>query len=242
MSDRQRVKALFDQALEIAPGERTAWVANACAGDDELRAELERWLRAEASLGDFLESVPAPVAQTVAAATAHDDPQRFGPWRVLRALGAGGMGQVWLGERDDGQFEQRVAIKQVAWPTQDLIRRFGEERRILARLDHPNIARLIDAGMDVRGAPYLVMEYVDGEPITPWAHAHGLDLAARVRLFLPVLEAVQSAHSQLVVHRDIKPGNVLVDAHGTPKLLDFGIARLLDDPQTEAARTRTVLR
>ncbi|MBS0460957.1 MAG: serine/threonine protein kinase [Proteobacteria bacterium] len=242
MSDRQRVKALFDQALEIAPGERTAWVASACTGDDELRAELERWLRAEASLGDFLESVPAPVAQTVAAATAHDDPQRFGAWRVLRALGAGGMGQVWLGERDDGQFEQRVAIKQVAWPTQDLIRRFGEERRILARLDHPNIARLIDAGMDVRGAPYLVMEYVDGEPITPWAHAHGLDLAARVRLFLPVLEAVQSAHSQLVVHRDIKPGNVLVDAHGTPKLLDFGIARLLDDPQTEAARTRTVLR
>ncbi|MBS0589136.1 MAG: serine/threonine protein kinase [Proteobacteria bacterium] len=241
MADRTRLKDLFDQAIEVAPHERAAWIAQVCGDDAELRAALERWLRADGAFEDFLQAPPAALTQIVAAALADGAPQRFGAWRVLRSLGAGGMGKVWQAERDDGEFEQRVAIKQVAYPTQALMQRFRQERRILARLDHPNIARLIDGAVDVLGVPYLVMEFVDGQAITAYANERGLDPHTRAKLFLPVLDAVQSAHSQLIVHRDIKPGNVLVDTHGTPKLLDFGIAKLLED-DGGAARTRTALR
>ncbi|MFI4969981.1 MAG: protein kinase [Lysobacterales bacterium] len=151
------------------------------------------------------------------------------------------MGEVWLAERSDGEFEQRVAVKQLAYPTPGLLQRFRQERQILARLEHPNIARLIDGGVDADGAPYLVMEYVEGVPITDFAQAHALDLPARLRLFLRVCDAVQYAHQNLVVHRDLKPSNIFVSEDGTPKLLDFGIAKVLATTD-EAAATQTVAR
>lgn len=223
-----RVAVLFDQALDVADAERSAWIERACAGDAELRTELDRLLRADQRAGDFLERPPVAVVTAMAAvAQSQSPPRQFGAWRVLRQIGVGGMGEVWLGERADGQFEQRVAIKQVAYPTPGLLQRFRQERQILARLEHPNIARLIDGGAAADGAPYLVMEYVEGVPITAYVRSRELDLRARLQLFLRVCGAVQYAHQNLIVHRDLKPSNILVAADGTPKLLDFGIAKVL---------------
>jgi serine/threonine-protein kinase len=237
--DRRRAD-LFDRCIELPPGERGAFLDDACAGDATLRAEVERLLRADAHAQGFMEHPPADTRQwhedTVAA-----QPTSFGAYRVVRRLGAGGMGEVWLAERGDGEFEQRVAVKQVAWPTPGLLQRFRRERQILARLEHPSIARLIDGGVGTDGTPYLVMEYVEGLSITDHAREHALDAAARLRLFLRVCEAVQFAHRNLVVHRDLKPSNILVDADGAPKLLDFGIAKVLTDTDGQAP-TQTAAR
>lgn len=164
-------------------------------------------------------------------------PGRFGPFRPLRLLGSGGMGEVWLCERDDGEVEQRVAVKRVRHADARLIERLREERRILARLEHPNIARFIDAGVDATGTPWLAMEYVDGISLTDWCQQRELDLRGRLRLFLKVCAAVDHAHRHLVVHRDLKPSNILVNGEGEPKLLDFGIARLLDGSAAEATQS-----
>jgi len=161
-------------------------------------------------------------------------PGRIGPWRLVRLLGSGGMGEVWLGERDDGTVEQRVAVKRVRADVPQFGARLREERRILARLEHPNIARFVDAGVDEGGAPWLALEYVDGMTITDWCRRTSPSLHQRLQLFLKVCAAVDHAHRHLVVHRDLKPGNVLVDAAGAPKLLDFGIAKLLDGSGREA--------
>jgi serine/threonine-protein kinase len=161
-------------------------------------------------------------------------PSRIGPWRLLHIIGSGGMGEVWLGERDDGTVEQRVAIKRVRADLPQFGARLREERRILARLEHPNIARFVDAGFDEAGAPWLALEFVEGATLTDWCRAKAPPLADRLRLFLKVCAAVEHAHRHLVVHRDLKPGNVLVDASGEPKLLDFGIAKLLDGSGREA--------
>ncbi len=160
-------------------------------------------------------------------------PARIGPWRLRHVLGTGGMGEVWLGERDDGTVEQRVAIKRVRADLPQFGARLREERRILARLEHPNIARFIDAGLDENSSPWLALEYVDGVAITEWCSARALPLRDRLRLFIKVCAAVEHAHRHLVVHRDLKPSNVLVDAAGEPKLLDFGIAKLLDGSARE---------
>ena len=159
--------------------------------------------------------------------------ERIGPWRLVRRLGSGGMGDVWLGERDDGIVEQQVAIKCVRVPSQDFRDRLVSERRILARLEHPNIARFIDAGVDAGGSPWFALEYVEGEPITEWCAQRATPLRERLLLFAKVCAAVAHAHRHLVVHRDLKPGNVLVNAEGEPKLLDFGIAKLLDGSSDE---------
>ena len=238
--DRQRVIELFEQAVELEPGERVAWLACACAGDHEVRVEVERMLRIDAKAATFLESQPRLVANRFDT-EATNAPAQFGPWRVLSSIGIGGMGEVWLAERSDGEFEQRVAIKQLAYPTPGLLQRFRQERQILARLEHPNIARLIDGGVDAQGAPYLVMEYVEGVPITDHVRDRCLDLRARLRLFLRVCEAVQYAHQNLVVHRDLKPANIFVTATGEPKLLDFGIAKVLATTDAAAA-TQTAAR
>lgn len=161
----------------------------------------------------------------------------LGAWRLLRPLGRGGMGEVWLAERCDGQVEQQVAIKRVHARGATLVRRMQRERRALARLAHPHIARFLDAGVDEHGAPYLVMEYVDGEPIDQWCERTQASLAARVDLLIGIGEALVHAHRQLVVHRDLKPANVLVDGSGLPRLLDFGIARLLEDTGDGATDT-----
>jgi serine/threonine-protein kinase len=155
-------------------------------------------------------------------------PDRIGPWKLLRLLGSGGMGDVWLGERADGTVEHRVAIKRVRGASAAFAQRLEAERRILAKLSHPNIARFIDAGVDQTGAPWLALEYIDGETLNAWCDRVRPTLAERLRLFLAICAAVEHAHRHLVVHRDLKPANVLVDAAGVPHLLDFGVAKLLD--------------
>jgi len=190
------------------------------------RPEVERLLRF------------ARVAQTLAdnvgtAPVESSAPERIGPWRVLRLLGSGGMGDVWLGERADGTVEHRVAIKRVRGASFTFSQRLQAERRILARLSHPNIARFIDAGVDAGGAPWLALEYIDGISLADWLDRERPALRARLSAFLAICEAVDHAHRHLVVHRDLKPANVLVDAQGMPRLLDFGIAKLMDGPGGE---------
>lgn len=165
---------------------------------------------------------------TATATTPRTAPKRIGPWQLVRLLGSGGMGDVWLGERVDGAVEQRVAIKRVRSGARAFNQRLEAERRILARLTHPNIARFIDAGVDDDGAPWLALEYVDGVALTDWLDAAQPSLRERLALFLAIAGAVEHAHRHLIVHRDLKPANMLVEHNGTPRLLDFGIARLLD--------------
>jgi serine/threonine protein kinase/Tfp pilus assembly protein PilF len=217
---RARALALFAQALDQSVARREAFVAQACAGDGELADAVAALLRAHADSDGFLEPAPAPPTT----------PPQLGPWRLLEPIGAGGMGQVWLAQRIDGGFEQRVAIKVLASALgdPDTLRRAVSERQFLAWLDHPNIARVIDGGSTPDGQPYVVMEYVDGERIDRWCRQRQLDPRARVRLFLQVLAAVGAAHRALIIHRDLKPSNVLVTGDGTVKLLDFGIAKSLD--------------
>ncbi|HKK27943.1 MAG TPA: tetratricopeptide repeat protein [Gemmatimonadota bacterium] len=225
----RRLQELFDAALARPPSEREAFLEEACGDDAGFRERIERLLGAEASAsGEFLSG--AVRSATLAFGAAEDRAGvRLGPYRLVRELGHGGMGTVWLAERADAAYRARVAIKLVrgGFASPDLESRFRDERQILADLHHPSIAGLLDGGEAPDGTPYLVMEYVDGEPITDWAAARALPLRERLRLFLEVCDAVQHAHASLVVHRDIKPSNILVDADGVPRLLDFGIAKLL---------------
>ena len=239
-----RVATVFDGAMELAPDERAAWLAEQCAGDTQLRSEVERLLAADAASDDFLDR-PLPLQSVCDAAERSVDEADMagtllGSYRVLRLIGVGGMGEVWLAERADGEFEQQVAIKRLLYPTPELVRRFRHERRVLAGLKHPHIAQLHDGGVAPDGAPYFVMEYVEGEPITRWCDERGADLDTRLALFLQVCDAVQYAHRNLVVHRDLKPSNVLVDASGQVKLLDFGIAKVLESTE-EGEATQTLI-
>ncbi len=224
-----RSDALQDLAARIAAGELIdpAQVPADLIDTPELARMLSLARVAGALDANAATSAPLPAAP----------PERIGAWRVVRLLGTGGMGEVWLGERDDGTVEQRVAIKRVRADLPQFGARLREERRILARLEHPNIARFIDAGLDDSGAPWLALEYVDGVAITDWYRARALPLRDRLRLFIKVCAAVEHAHRHLVVHRDLKPSNVLVDAAGEPKLLDFGIAKLLDGSAHEITAT-----
>jgi non-specific serine/threonine protein kinase/serine/threonine-protein kinase len=226
----QRLNAVFDAAVALDARERPAYVARACAGDDALRAEVDRLVAAHEASATFIAESPAPA---LAARLLDDEARagrRVGPYRLVREIGRGGMGAVYLAEREDDAFRKRVAVKLVkrGMDTELVLRRFRDERQILASLDHPNIARLLDGGTTDDGLPYFVMEYIEGEPIDAWAASRGLTVRERLELFVQVCGAVAYAHAHLVVHRDIKPQNVLVTAEGVPKLLDFGIARLLD--------------
>jgi non-specific serine/threonine protein kinase/serine/threonine-protein kinase len=216
----EKIKEIVADAMELERGRRSAFVENACAGDAELQNDVETLLRADDPDSPVLDLDRAPA--------------RIGPYRIVREIGRGGMGTVYLGERDDGQFEQRVAIKVIkrGMDTDAVLRRFFAERRILARLQHPNITRLFDGGT-YEGRPYFVMEHLEGQPIVAYAREKALPVDARIRLFLAVCDAVDYAHGNLILHRDLKPGNILVDASGAPKLLDFGIAKLLDDAAPE---------
>lgn len=230
---------LFDAAQDIPPARRAAWIDAACAGDEALRQGLQRLLDAEARVDGILESGRLLLCEVIAEETLV--PSRFGPWHVLRSLGSGGMGDVWLVERNDAGFVQRAAVKQVAWPTPGLLQRFRNERQILARLEHPGIARLIDGGVDASGCPYLAMEYVAGARIDVWVRERKLDARAIVRLLLQVCDAMQFAHRNLVVHSDIKPSNILVGDDGKPRLLDFGIAWALSAGGEAETRSTTLL-
>ncbi|MGA9332884.1 MAG: tetratricopeptide repeat protein [Rudaea sp.] len=229
MTDPQRTLRIFEAALELDAHERTAFLERECGIDPGLRAEVQALLDADAAAGSFL-------AQPLSTTTDRSG-ERLGAYRLLHVIGSGGMGTVYRGERADGAYARPVAIKLLLFDAGDLRARFAIEQRILGALSHPHIANLLDIGVDSNGAPYLVMEYVEGRTITAFAHDQAMDIRARVRLFLKILDAVQTAHAHLIVHRDIKPGNVLVDAHGEPKLLDFGIAKLLGDGAASTTRT-----
>ena len=232
MTDWRRALDLFDRAVALDPAARAALLAAECGDDAALRREVDELVDADAQARDFL-AVPLSVCD---AGSADRSGEQLGAYRLVALVGMGGMGSVYRAQRADGAFDKPVAIKLLTFDAGDLRARFAREQRILGNLDHAHIARLLDVGRDVNGAPFFVMEYVDGEPIT--RHARALGLRARIELLLPVLDAVQAAHAQLVVHRDIKPGNVLVDRDGAAKLLDFGIAKLLDDA-ARSGHTRT---
>ncbi|HWC99571.1 MAG TPA: serine/threonine-protein kinase [Candidatus Sulfopaludibacter sp.] len=221
----QQIKQIVADALELDREVRGSFVASQCAGDDGLRREVETLLAGDVPDSNFL--------------ALDRTPERIGPYRVVREIGRGGMGTVYLAERDDGQFQQRVAVKVIkrGMDTDAVLSRFYAERQILARLQHPNITRLLDGGMfDAR--PYFVMEYLEGRPIVEYCREHALSVPARIGLFLQVCAAVEHAHRNLILHRDIKAGNILVDSGGVPKLLDFGIAKLLEE---DGATEQTVL-
>jgi serine/threonine-protein kinase len=227
-----QVQALFHAANEAGEEERARLLASE-EHDLSVREHVRRLLAARRETNDPLET---PALATMAPSLVG---QRVGPYYVTRRIGQGGMGAVYEGQRADGTVEQRVAIKTL-WRGADsdvLVRRFRTERRILAGLNHPNIAQFFDAGATESGTPYLVMEYVDGRPIDEHCDVHRLDLTSRLKLFLQVCEAVQHAHRTLIIHRDLKPSNVLVSTGGQAKLLDFGVAKLLDDPRTEGTLT-----
>ena len=233
----QDLEELFHAALARPTADRVVFLAGACDGDAELRAEVERLLEAHHHASAFVGGAVAGIERVAAALPANG--RQIGVYRIVRELGRGGMGTVYLGERADAQFEMRVAIKLIkrGMDSDAVLQRFRHERQILAGLDHPNIARLLDGGTTDDGLPYFVMEYVDGEPIDQYCRTRQLALDQRLHLFRDVCAAVSYAHQHLVVHRDIKPSNILVTTDGVPKLLDFGIAKLLDpgeEPSTLA--------
>ncbi|MDQ3627077.1 MAG: serine/threonine-protein kinase [Verrucomicrobiota bacterium] len=226
----ERVAELFDAAVTLAKPERTKFLEQECADDPELRAEIESLLAADEEDSEFMEDSPLEVPRELfAEMTTELSGEKFGAYRIIREIGRGGLGTVYLGQRADEAFEKEVAIKAVrrGLDTEDILRRFRAERQILAQLDHPNIARLIDAGSTEEGRPYFVMEYVEGKPICSYCETRKLSTAERLQLFCLVCSAVTYAHQRLVIHRDIKPSNILVTGEGVPKLLDFGIAKLL---------------
>lgn len=250
-----QIDALFAEALERSPHERPAFLEVATRDDPELRLEVEQLLEdvqpAESLLGESVSQYAEPFLIRLQAELSDEDARdvapggRIGPYRVLRELGRGGMGAVFLAERADDAFEKQVALKLVkrGMDTDEVLRRFRYERQILASLEHPNIARLYDGGAAEDGRPYLVMEHIEGRPVTAYCDERRQPLDERVRLFETICEAVQFAHRNLVVHRDIKPSNILVDASGTVKLLDFGIAKLLVPSDSDTAvETRAELR
>lgn len=249
-ADWAEAKEILNAALDVSPAERAAVLASRCAGRMDLRSEVESLLRTYEDDPEFLsESTPA-AALVRAAATMQPaaeqarTPQQIGPYRVLEEIGQGGMGEVFLAVRDDGTFQQQVAIKVVrsGMATDYVLQKFRHERQILAFLTHPYIARMFDGGTLEDGRPYFVMEYVEGRPLLSYCEEAKLALRDRLRLFRLVCEAVAHAHRNLIVHRDLKPQNILVTADGVPKLLDFGIAKLLlpDDTPWIVAQTREI--
>jgi serine/threonine-protein kinase len=233
------LSALLDAALELDPAARAAWLAERRREQPEIAAQLEMLLEREtrADAEGFLD--PAR-QETGAALLTAPDAQVLGPWRLERPLGHGGMGTVWLARRRDGRFEGTAAIKFLTFAVAGAEgeARFRREGNVLARLTHPNIARLLDAGVSPSGQPYLVLEHVDGAPLDAWCDARRLDVTARLALFQQVLAAVAHAHANLIVHRDIKPSNILVTQDGTVKLLDFGIAKLLEQAPEDETVTK----
>lgn len=238
MSDNrwERVKLIVDRSAELSSDQRGAYLDEACGDDPALRGEVEALLESCERAPTFLEH---PAIDSFADLLKSESPdaligRRIGSWRVVGHIATGGMGSVFLAERDDRQYDQRVALKLVRQGMADgeSIRRFRAERQTLANLDHANIARLLDGGVTEDGLPYLVMEFVEGEPIDAYCDRHKLSTARRLALFLDICAAVRYAHQNLVVHRDLKPSNILVTDVGVPKLLDFGIAKALDAPAT----------
>ncbi|HXG91156.1 MAG TPA: serine/threonine-protein kinase [Blastocatellia bacterium] len=244
----QRIEELFGAALEIAPDERAVFLMNECGSDDALRREVETLLASHKRAGDFIQAPAFEEAIGLIKAPEQTLPKghRIGPYEIICEIGRGGMGAVYLATRADDEYKKRVAIKLIkrGLDTDDILRRFRNERQILASLDHPNIARLLDGGTTDEGLPYFVMEYVEGLPLMDYCDRERLSTVERLKLFRKICAAVQHAHQNLVVHRDLKPSNIIVTAGGEPKLLDFGIAKFLN-PEMSAhtiAPTATAMR
>jgi len=243
----KQIEALFEQSLELPETERGKFLEKRCNGDEELRREVESLLQSHARAGTFIDKRSLFLSDEEGEATgaAAAVGELIGPYRVLREIGRGGMGAVYVAERADQQYEKRVAIKLIkrGMDTDSVLRHFRNERQILAGFDHPNIARLFDGGTTKDGLPYFVMEYVEGLPINEYCAAHKISLVERLKLFREACAAVSYAHRHTVIHRDIKMSNILVTSEGTPKLLDFGIAKILQPGiESEALMTMTGVR
>lgn len=236
----RRLETLFYQASDMDPRDWPRFLDRACADDAGMRREVESLLAASERTLSGLREPALETAREMAAGPA-STAKLIGPWQILEAIGDGGMGRIYLACRADRAYEQKVAIKLMRADfggDPAMLARFRVERQILAKLNHPNIARLLDGGVSAEGLPYLVMEYIEGLPIDSYCRVRHLSIDARLGLFRIVCGAVEYAHRNLVIHRDIKPANILVTAAGVPKLLDFGIARLLDPEFSGMARTR----
>ena len=262
-----RAKELFDAALEQEPTQRAAFLAQACP-DDRLRQEVEKLVLNFQEAGSFLSNpvlraqTPKPCEilevraedewpgssagsrQPLSTKQGTDDPmvgRHLGVYKLGRRIGQGGMAAVFLAVRADGEFRQQVAIKLLlpGLDSNEVVRRLRTERQTLAGLDHPNIVKLLDGGSTPEGLPYLVMDYVEGSPIDEYCDRHKLSIEQRLRLFGKVCEAVQHAHEKLVIHRDLKPGNILITSDGIPKLLDFGIAKVMEPAAQLTTVTQT---
>ena len=245
----RRIQELIDATIDLQPDERARFLDQSCGGDAELRAEVDRLVTACLASDGFLNEsashLLAPLLNDSNALAPATVGARVGAYRIVGELGHGGMGSVYLAERADGQFSKRVALKiaRGAIALDDpVVRRLVEERQILASLDHPNIAHLLDGGVLPDGTPYFVMEHVAGTPITEYCDQRGLSIEQRLELFCDVCAAVQYAHRNLVLHRDLKPSNILVADDGTVKLLDFGIAKVLADGVMGSSATLTAAR
>jgi non-specific serine/threonine protein kinase/serine/threonine-protein kinase len=245
--DFQKVEKIFHAALECEPNQLDAFLSQKCTGDETLRREVEALLALHRRAGSFIET---PVADVAAGLLKDDETdlliaETIGHYKISKRISAGGMGAVYLAERADREYEKKVAIKLIkrGMDTDSVLRHFRNERQILATFDHPNIARLLDGGATESGLPYFVMEYVEGLPIDAYCNAHALSIVERLKLFRKVCAAVSYAHRHTVIHRDVKPSNILVTSDGTPKLLDFGIAKILQPGvATEPSVTLTGLR
>jgi serine/threonine protein kinase len=263
----KQVEEVFQTALDLEADERRRYIEIACAGDAGLREQVVSLVSQYEAAGDFIEEPAfASVSLATGALAQETDPhstnpmnfteldpsigRRVGSYRLVREVGRGGMGAVYEALRADGEFRHRVAVKLIkrGMDTDFILRRFRNERQILATLDHPFIAKLLDGGTTDDGLPYFVMEFIEGSPVYRFCDERKLTVAERLRLFQDVCEAVHYAHQKLVIHRDIKPSNILVTADGVPKLLDFGIAKLLNpefageitlDPTATAMRLMT---
>jgi eukaryotic-like serine/threonine-protein kinase len=228
------VKHLLDEVIALPAAERASHLERACNGDSDLKGEVESLLASHEQAGTGFLKTPAIDLHAGFAPAPTRVGRRIGAYDILEEIGHGGMGEVYRAVRADGQFTKEVAVKLVrgGFDTAFVIERFRHERQILAGLDHPNIARLLDGGTTEDGIPYLVMELVRGTPIDRYCEQHQLPINKRLELFRDVCAAVHYAHQRLVIHRDIKPGNILVTEEGVPKLLDFGIAKILDPSST----------
>ena len=241
-----RIRAIYQAALAKDNLERADFLNQVCQGDEAIRQEVDLLLTARQRVPAWLNEpllAAARVVETPSGSLPRMEGRQLSGYKLVREIGHGGMGSVYLAERSDGAFRKQVAIKlvQPGVNSANILARFRQEREILASLDHPGIARLLDAATIEEGLPYFVMEFVDGRPIDRWCDEHKLNVTQRLRLFRTVCDTVQYAHQRLIVHCDLKPGNILVTADGHVKLLDFGIAKLLRHEQKGDETTRTLM-
>ncbi len=226
----QDVEHIFIEALDLPEEERLSFLEKACHGNKTLREEIDSLLAAHIATVGLLDEFDAERAAGLLRTEISETAFQYGPYEVVREIGRGGMGTVFEARRADGQFEQKVALKVIrnGLGSEAIVQRFLQERQILARLQHPQIARLLDGGISKNGQPFFAMEYIEGQPVKTYCDEQKLTIEERLRLFVDVCDAVQYAHRNLVVHRDLKPGNILVTRDQEVKLLDFGIAKLLE--------------